>query len=356
MQGAGGHLRILHVNTMDRAGGAERVALGLSRAYERRGHVSRLAVGYKRGKDPNALVVPLQAATDRGITWAWPWLEIGDRLSHLVGRVRGARKLRGLLRILAQPQLLAEAQQGHEDFEFPGSWRILDLLDQRPDVLHCHNLHGGYFDLRSLPWLSQQVPTVFTLHDMWLLSGHCSHSFDCERWKVGCGSCPDLSIYPAIRRDATAYNLRRKQEIYEQSRLYVATPSQWLMSMVERSVLARAIAGTKVVPNGVDLAVFRHGDQHEARAALGMSNNARVLLHVGYRTQSNALRDFATLRAAVEMAAEHMPDEQITLVCLGEERKPERAGRAEVHFVGYQSDAHVVARRGFWCYPMTRRP
>jgi hypothetical protein len=39
---------------------------------------------------------------------------------------------------------------------------------------------------------------VLTLHDAWLLSGHCAHSFDCERWKTGCGECPDLTIPPAV--------------------------------------------------------------------------------------------------------------------------------------------------------------
>jgi hypothetical protein len=54
---------------------------------------------------------------------------------------------------------------------------------------------------------------MLTLHDAWLLSGHCAHSFDCQRWKTGCGECPDLDVYPASPRDATACNWRRKREI-----------------------------------------------------------------------------------------------------------------------------------------------
>ena len=42
--------------------------------------------------------------------------------------------------------------------------------------------------------------TSETEADAWLLSGHCAHSFDCERWRTGCGECPDLGIEPAIRR------------------------------------------------------------------------------------------------------------------------------------------------------------
>ena len=110
------------------------------------------------------------------------------------------------------------------------------------------------------------MPTVLTLHDAWLLSGHCAHSFDCERWKTGCGECPDLTIEPAIRRDATADNWVRKRDIYARSRLYVATPSPWLMGRVEQSMLAPAVEQARVIPNGVDLSVFRPADKRSIRA------------------------------------------------------------------------------------------
>ena len=111
-----------------------------------------------------------------------------------------------------------------------------------PSVIHCHNLHSGYFDLRALPWLSRVAPVVLTLHDAWLLSGHCAHSFGCDRWKNGCGACPDLSIPPAIAKDGTAANWKRKRRIFERSQLYVVTPSQWMMDRAQQSILAPAIA------------------------------------------------------------------------------------------------------------------
>ena len=96
---------------------------------------------------------------------------------------------------------------------------MLDALPAPPDIIECHNLHGGYFDLRALPWLSRQAATVLVLHDAWLLSGHCAHSFDCDKWQTGCGACPDLSIEPALRRDGTAHNWTVKQGVYAQSRV-----------------------------------------------------------------------------------------------------------------------------------------
>ncbi len=76
------------------------------------------------------------------------------------------------------------------------------VLDTPAQIVQCHNLHGGYFDLRALQWLSARVPTLLTLHDMWTLTGHCAHALGCDRWRTGCGRCPDLKLDPAIRADA----------------------------------------------------------------------------------------------------------------------------------------------------------
>lgn len=334
-------LRILQVSTFDIGGGAEKIAWNLHHAYSGHGLHAWMAVRQKFSNDPNILLVPNDDCRSQ---WARIWFAIGNVLSPLVGKVRGLGRLRSWLHWIGQPQRWLEVRRGYEDFDYPGTWRLLDLPVERPDIVHCHNLHGGYFDLRALPWLSRQVPVVLTLHDAWLFSGHCAHSFDCERWKTGCGDCQDLTICPAIRRDAAAYNWQRKRDIFTQIKLYVATPSQWLMQKVEQSILAPAVVEARVIPNGVDLSVFHPGDQQGARAILGIPQDARMLLFVGYATRSSPWRDYATLEAAVEWVAERLPEERIILVCLGEERKPERIGRAEVQFIGYQKDSATVAR------------
>ncbi len=63
---------------------------------------------------------------------------------------------------------------------------------------------------------------------MWLLTGHCAHPFDCERWRTGCGECPYLDTYVAIRADRSAENARIKREALRGGRLRLATPSRWL--------------------------------------------------------------------------------------------------------------------------------
>lgn len=311
---------ILQVNTRDRRGGAEQVALNLHRGYRRRGLDAWLAVGDRRSEDEG--VLELSMAAGRGAAYR-AWRGIADR----AGGVARA----------------ADAWRGIEAFHYPATYRLPTLAPRAPDIIHAHNLHGGYFDLRALPWLGERAPVALTLHDAWLLSGHCSHSFDCQRWRTGCGDCPDLTIYPAVRRDRTARNWRRKQGIYAGSRLFVATPCAWLMDRVEASMLDAGIVDRRVIPNGVDRSVFTPRERAAARRALGLPPDTPVLLFVAAGVRGNPFKDWRTLRAAVDRIAAAL-DGPLLFLALGDSAKAERIGRAELRFVPFEDDPADVAQ------------
>lgn len=328
-------LRVLQVSTMDRGGGAERSAWNLYKAYKHRGHESWLAVGTKRTDDADVLVLSRHRPQS-----AWKRLsENALRRLQTVENIRGIWRLQRWLRTWSDPWL----HIGIEDFNYPGTQQLLDLSHSRPDIVHCHNLHGGYFDLRMLSRLSNEVPVILNLHDAWLLSGHCAHSFDCERWKSGCGHCPDLTLYPAIEGDASAYNWYRKKKIFRKSRLYVTAPSNWLMQKVGQSMLAPAIVESRIIPNGTDLSIFCPGDRRKVRATLGIPDDAKTLLFTANGIQKNIFKDYETMKAAVTKVAQRMKDANLIFIALGEEGPPETIGRAEVRFVPYQKDRRVVA-------------
>ena len=329
-------LHVLQVNPNEISGGAQKVAHNLFHSYRASGHASWLAVSYKMSADPD--VLPIRHTTGQ---WGWSrlWWAAHARcqLFDLDGRL--SRRVQ----LLAEPQAVIDYFHGVENFHYPGTWHLLGLPPRTPDVLHCHNLHGNYFDLRALPWLSHQVPTILTLHDAWLLSGHCAHSFGCERWRIGCGECPDLTIYPAVRRDATAYNWERKREIYQQSRLYVATPCRWLMKKVEASMLAPAIAEARVIPNGVDLDVFQPAVRQQVRASLGFPEEARIFLFAANGIRANIWKDYQTLRGAIDRVAASMNGRRLYFIALGDNGPTEHVGQAEIRFVSYQNTPEAVA-------------
>jgi glycosyltransferase involved in cell wall biosynthesis len=320
-------MRILQISGSDSEGGSAQVAKVLFESYRERGHHSLLAVGSSMSHDDDDVVLlPRDQARGRWARWC---NSSADAVADLRGRMRGAQRLAGTLRAAGEPARWLEVQRGHEDFDFPGSHAVLDLVPTGSGVVHAHNLHWegaegrGYFDLRLLPALSHRTPTFLTLHDAWLLSGHCAHSFGCDRWTTGCGACPDLSIYPSVRRDATDHNWSRKREIYRRSRLRVATPSRWLMQRVERSMLAEGILEAKVIPNGLDPTVFHAQDRREARRLVGLAEDETVVLVLGSFFRGDPWRDPAALRAAVEACAE-----TATVIAVGGERDAYPAGAA----------------------------
>lgn len=331
--------RILHVSTRDRAAGAEKAAYDLFRAQRHRGYESYLAVGTKTLDDPDILEIPNNACRN---SWARVWrtaqASIGNRGGNKLARMTG------WLGNLGELGRWYEWRQGIEDFNFPGTARLLDLAQAKPDVIHAHNLHGAYFDLRRLASFSQQVPVILTLHDEWAFTGHCAYTLGCNRWETGCGSCPDIEIYPAVKRDNTAYNLGRKRDIYSRTKLFVSAPSRWLLDKALRSVLRPAIVEAKTIPYGIDLAIFRPGDRRIARQQLGLPQEARVALFVANKAISNPFKDYATIEAAVEKIAARLTKQEVIFLCLGQENAERKIGPATFRYIGYQADPAKVAQ------------
>lgn len=333
-------LSIMQISKYHSGGGADNVAWNLFRAFRARGFQSTLAVGRKTCDDPDVVEIPnweLQSG------WTRYWRQAQNHFESLDGRMRSAWRFSRWARFIADPTKWLNDYRGIEDFKFPGTWRLLDLTGSKPDIVHCHNLHNEYFDLRYLPWLSQHIPVILTIHDAWLLSGHCAHSFECERWRTGCGKCPDLAIYPSVNRDATSFNWRRKRDIYSKCKLHVATPSKWLMRKVENSILNRTPAETRIIPYGIDLSVFHPADKNAIRASLNIPRDSKVLLFAANGVRKNPFKDYMTMREAVSLVAERRNDKRLVFIALGDGDSTEKFGQAEVRFVQYQKDPNVVA-------------
>ena len=332
------------MSPLDLGGGAQQIAWNLFQAYRHLGIDSWMAVGKKRSNDPQVFEIAKIESTG---LWAGLCNGLANSLTPLEGKVRGTLRLQAFLRQLAAGKDYVASLRGQEDFDFPGSWQLLQQApytpSHAPDLVHLHNLHGSYFDPRALEGLSSEVPVMLTLHDAWLLSGNCAHSLGCERWKTGCGSCPDISIYPGLKVDSTHLNWQRKKAIFDQSRLYIATPCQWLLDQVKQSILAPGMIEGKVIPNGVDTAIFQPGDQAKAREALGLLKDVPILLFVANGIKKNPFKDYQTLRKAAALLGESAST-PIHFIALGEEGAQERFGQVTIQFVSKVTDPKVVAQ------------
>ncbi len=288
-------MRVLMVNTIDKGGGAERVEADLRHGLRRLGLDVRTAVGRKLGSDSEVF-----ALNERPLN---PWhglaLAIERCMAPFAGRMPGPQYVLMATHLLGLPQRFRDWQAGRECFAYPASEALMASAPHDFDIIHAHNLHGDYFDLPALARASKSLPVVITLHDEWLMTGHCAVTLGCERWQFGCGQCPHLDVYPAIRRDATRENLDRKREIYRDLRAVMVTPSRWLLERARASVLSAAMIDSLVIPNAVDLDIFSPGDRAAARHRMGWPQAARILLFAASGGAGNRFKDVDTVRQAV---------------------------------------------------------
>lgn len=143
------------------------------------------------------------------------------------------------------------------------------------DVVHFHNLHGGYFNYLALPEVTRLRPSLMTLHDIWPFTGHCGYSFDCRRWESGCGNCPHLETYPDVLTDRTRTEWKFKAWAFRHSRLEIVCPTEALANQAGTSLLKGL--PRRVIHHGIDVEVFRPGDRR-ARHTLGIRDDAFVVL------------------------------------------------------------------------------
>ena len=158
-------MKVLQINSVCGVGSTGRIATDLHSVLQAQGHESCIAYG--RGKKINCEDT----------------IKIGNKLDNYVHVV--------------QTRLLDRHGLG----SYRATKKFIEQINQiGPDIIHLHNIHGYYINIKLLfDYLRKaNKPVIWTLHDCWAFTGHCSH-FDyigCNKWKSGCEQCPQKKEYP----------------------------------------------------------------------------------------------------------------------------------------------------------------
>lgn len=215
--------------------------------------------------------------------------------------------------------------------------RLPDGLRRRidafaPDLLHVHWVGNSFLRPETLQGI--QCPIVWTLHDMWTLTGGCYYDGGCGRYTENCGKCPVLGS--DLEGDLSRSVWQRKHRAWRDLNITLVAPSQWLANCARKSSLHRS-RRVEVIPYGVSPATFRPWPKAIAREMLRLPSSGEIILFGAVDT-SDPRKGFGYLQTALQqLPASSAP---VNLVVFGGHFDASHLARANVrvHALGMLKD------------------
>ena len=286
-------MRVLLVNTSEHTGGAAIAASRLMKALHSQGVEAEMLVNKRESENTKVHAIPgkvlqkIRFVAERlGIVWA----------------NRGSRK-----NLFA----IDPATHGADITRLPQF--------QQADIVHLHWFNQGMLSLGDVEKILQSgKPVVWTMHDMWPVTGVCHQAGACERWLTGCGHCPLLRGGGGAE-DLSVKTYERKRKTYGSAPMTFVACSDWLAEIARRAPLLKGCP-VHSIPNPIDTEFFVSQDKVKARQALGLPLDKKILLFVAYKA-TDPNKGIQYLRQALEQL--HESDgawtEQLAVVPVGRE-------------------------------------
>lgn len=171
------------------------------------------------------------------------------------------------------------------------------------DIIHLHWVNAGLVNIKHLSKIKK--PIIWTLRDMWPFTGGCHYSLDCEKYKTGCGACPQLGS--SNPKDLSRLVLNHKQKFIPQNLTAVGI-SHWLTDEAKKSLLFKDHACLTIL-NNIDTDEFQKINKSIARQILGITTKKQIIL-----CGSTKLKDFYKGFQKYLDALQHLDTEK-TMLC-----------------------------------------
>ena len=175
-------------------------------------------------------------------------------------------RLSGLLKVLYKKRKNIIFNTGFEGIDF-----TKHPAYESADIVHLHWING----LVSMETLSKiNKPIVWTMRDMWPLTGGCHYAMDCEQYRTGCGKCPQLGSQ--FKYDLSRLVVSNKRRSLNK-RMRLIGISEWLSSCARHSFV---FSGFRVdtIANNIDTDQFFPVNRNHAREILGLPSNKKIIL------------------------------------------------------------------------------
>ncbi|MCD7972074.1 MAG: glycosyltransferase family 4 protein [Candidatus Azobacteroides sp.] len=149
-------------------------------------------------------------------------------------------------------------------------------LVKEADIIHLHWFNQGALSLKDIRALIKtEKPVVWTLHDMWALTGICHYSGTCAKFKEICNNCYFLR-FPSDK-DSSYKTFVKKKGLYKKGEIQFVACSNWLKETGKNSSL---LSGQKIIsiPNPINTKVFRPLDKTACRKMFCLPTEKKIIL------------------------------------------------------------------------------
>ncbi|MBD2422489.1 glycosyltransferase family 4 protein [Cyanobium sp. FACHB-13342] len=163
------------------------------------------------------------------------------------------------------------------------------------DLVHLHWING----LVAIPSLQKvKKPIVWTMRDMWPLTGGCHYSMECNRYQEGCGKCPQLQSRSYF--DISRFTVSMKRRCLP-AKLQPVGISFWLSNAASSSAVF-ANHSVRTISNNIDTRVFAPTDQGTARSLLSLPSANKIIL-IGAQKLTDFYKGFDLFLDAIRYLA-----------------------------------------------------
>ena len=142
------------------------------------------------------------------------------------------------------------------------------------DIIHLHWINRSMLSTGFIGKIKK--PVVWTLRDMWPLTGGCHYSLDCQRYKSTCHTCPQLQS--TLNPDLSTRNQNAKCNSWNKQDIHLIAISEWIKQCTDESTIFKDHQAAKVIPNCVDTEHYAPVNRQSARRWLGASDTDKVVL------------------------------------------------------------------------------
>ena len=265
-------MKIVHLSTSDKIGGAALAAKRLNDAFNQANVTSKLIVLNQHNAHHKDIISIAKGKK--------------KNLSKLKLKVLETIK-RGLLK---------------PNYTLSLGWCGYDLYKtkelQEADVIYIHWTGLGYLSIQGLARiLDLNKPTYIFMHDMWFITGGCHHSFECNLYKSYCSKCPNIGNKQLRSISAITYNLKQKY-LTKYKNLNIVTPSNWLADCVRQSALFKS-NNIKVIPNLIDTHTFKPVEKQIAKEILNLPRDKKIILFGANGGKSDKFKGWDYLVSAI---------------------------------------------------------